>query len=68
LYRHLGRLSFVIEGTFLVELEAVDRLTAVPEAHVLTYVELTGLPVGLRVCLHYSDSLREILRVSRLRP
>jgi GxxExxY protein len=37
--------------TVVVELKAVERLAPVHRAQVITYLKLTGLPVGLSSCL-----------------
>ena len=41
------RIDFVVEGSVVVELKAVDRLHAIHEAQMLTYLKLTGIRVGL---------------------
>lgn len=41
------RLDLVVEGTVVVEIKAVERLLPVHEAQILTYLKLSGLPVGL---------------------
>jgi len=41
------RLDSLVGGSVVVELKAVDRLTAVHEAQVLTYLRLTGCKPGL---------------------
>ena len=46
------RLDWVVGNQFLVELKAVERLLPVPEAQVITYLKLSGLPVGLLVNFH----------------
>lgn len=43
------RLDLVVEETVLVELKSVEKLSPVHEAQVITYLRLTGLPVGLLV-------------------
>ena len=48
---------------FLVELKAVERLLPVPEAQVITYLKLNGLPVGLLVNFHFhAAAIRHGLR------
>jgi len=49
---HLGcgyRMDFVVTNRILVELKAVEGLLPIHTAQVLTYLKLTGLPVGLLV-------------------
>jgi len=41
------RADLMVEGKVLVELKAVDRLTPVHEAQLLTYLKLSGLRLGL---------------------
>jgi GxxExxY protein len=41
------RLDLVVENEVVVELKAVDRLLAIHEAQVITYLKLTGLNTGL---------------------
>lgn len=41
------RLDFLVEGSVVIELKAVERLLAIHEAQVLTYLKVTGLRVGL---------------------
>lgn len=41
------RLDFVVEDAVVVELKAVDALSGVHEAQLLTYLRLSGYPVGL---------------------
>ena len=46
------RIDFVVEGALLVELKAVSDILAIHEAQVLTYLELSGLDVGLLMNFH----------------
>jgi GxxExxY protein len=39
--------DLVVEGTVLVEVKAVESIARVHKAQVITYLKLTGLPVGL---------------------
>lgn len=55
------RLDFVVAGALVVEIKAVDTLSPVHEAQLLTYLKLTGLPVGLLVNFH-AETLRRGLR------
>ena len=43
------RLDFVVEGVLVVELKAVEKLLPVHKAQLLTYLKLTGLPIGLLI-------------------
>ncbi len=46
------RLDFVIEEELVLEIKAVERLLAVHEAQVITYLKLAQLPTGLLVNFH----------------
>ena len=46
------RLDLVVDSQLVVELKAVERLLPVHEAQVITYLKLSGLPVGLLVNFH----------------
>ena len=39
----------IVEERVLLELKAVERMLPVHEAQVLTYLRLSGLPIGLLV-------------------
>ena len=41
------RLDLVVEGQLIVELKAVEQVSAAHEAQLLTYLRLTGIPLGL---------------------
>lgn len=41
------RLDLVVEGMVVVELKAVERLLPIHDAQMLTYLKLSGHPVGL---------------------
>ena len=41
------RLDLVVEGMVVVEIKAVERMLPVHEAQILTYLKLSGLPLGL---------------------
>ena len=43
------RLDLVVEDCVVVELKAVEILLPVHDAQVLTYLKLTGLPIGLLI-------------------
>ena len=55
------RLDLIVGGQLLVELKAVERLLPVHEAQVITYLKLSGLPVGLLVNFH-AAAIRQGLR------
>lgn len=57
------RLDLVVDGSVIVELKSVEQLTNVHVAQLVTYLKLTGIPVGLlvnfNVCL-LRDGLKRV--------
>lgn len=51
------RLDVVVEGRLVVEIKAVDKLLAVHQAQLLSYMRLGGYPTGLLMNFN-----REVLR------
>jgi GxxExxY protein len=43
------RLDFLVEQAVIVEVKAVDKLMAIHEAQMLSYLKLSGLKVGLLI-------------------
>ena len=43
------RIDLLVEHTVIVELKAVQELNAVHEAQILSYLKLSGCPVGLLI-------------------
>ncbi|MCK6452026.1 MAG: GxxExxY protein [Alphaproteobacteria bacterium] len=41
------RMDFVVEKRLVLELKTVDKLAAIHDAQLLTYLRLSGYPVGL---------------------
>ena len=63
------RLDFLIEDVMVVEVKAVDRLLAVHEAQLITYLKLTGFEVGLLVNFNVAvlrDGIRRLRRRTEL--
>ena len=59
--REAYRLDLLVEERVVVEVKAVERLHPVHEAQLLTYLKLSGYPVGL--LLNFNEiSLRDGLR------
>jgi GxxExxY protein len=59
------RLDFLIDGHLILELKAVEQLTAVHHAQLLTYLRLSGFPIGLLVNFNVvllKDGIRRVLR------
>ena len=46
------RLDLVVEDQVIIELKAVEQLTAIFEAQLLSYLRLTGKKVGLLINFH----------------
>jgi GxxExxY protein len=46
------RIDIVVENSLLLELKAVEALTGVHDAQVLTYLRLSGLRTGLIINFH----------------
>ena len=55
------RLDIVVGGQLMVEIKAVDRITPVHEAQMLTYLRLSGINVGLLMNFN-SVALKDGLR------
>ena len=43
------RIDFLVEGTVVLELKAVEGLQRIHEAQLLTYLKLGGWPIGLLI-------------------
>ena len=41
------RIDFIIEGIVILDIKSVERILPVHRAQVLSYLKLTGLPLGL---------------------
>ncbi|MBZ4660707.1 MAG: GxxExxY protein [Desulfacinum sp.] len=46
------RLDFLVEDQVIVELKACEKIEPIHKAQVLTYLRLTGCPVGLLINFH----------------
>ena len=55
------KLDLLVDGCVVVELKAVERLHSIHVAQVITYLKLTGYPVGLLMNFN-STTLRAGLR------
>jgi GxxExxY protein len=60
------RLDFVVQDALIVEVKAVEQLSKVHEAQLLTYLRLTRIPVGILVNFH-AEAIRRGLRRMILR-
>lgn len=62
--RHLGPylfVDFIVDGVVLVEIKAVEHIAPVHAAQLITYLKLTGCPVGLMINFNV-PSLRSGIR------
>lgn len=55
------RLDILIPDRVVIELKTVERLIGVHEAQLLTYLKLSGIPVGLLINFH-SDLIKSGIR------
>lgn len=58
------RLDLVVANTLIVELKAADRILPIHEAHLLSYLKLSGLHVGLIINFHairIKDGLKRLV-------
>ncbi len=58
------RLDFVVRGEIILEIKAVERLLPVHQAQLLTYLRLTGIPVGLLINFNAEVLKRSIRRLT----
>jgi GxxExxY protein len=58
---HGFRADLIVDGQVLVEIKSIDAIAPVHVKVVLTYLKLTGLPLGLLVNFHTAN-LREGLK------
>ncbi len=57
------KLDLVVQDAVILELKAVDRLLPIHEAQLLTYLRLTGKPVGLLINFNVPVLARGIVRM-----
>jgi GxxExxY protein len=59
------RLDFIIAGRLIVELKAVEELSPLHKAQLLTYLKITGLKLGLLVNFNsilLKDGIKRVIR------
>lgn len=56
------KLDVLVEDCVIVELKSVDALTGIHEAQLLTYMKITGTPVGLLINFNVAMLARGIKR------
>ena len=57
--------DLIVENTVLIEVKAVESIARVHHAQVITYLKLTGLPIGLLMNFNVpvlSDGIRRLVR------
>jgi GxxExxY protein len=64
----LYRLDMIVEGSVLVEIKAVEHLLPVHEAQILSYLRLSGLPLGLLINFHCATLRQGIRRFCNFPP
>ena len=58
------RVDLLVEGKVIVELKAVEKLTPIFEAQLLTYLKLSRLKVGFLIdfnVLHLKDGIKRLV-------
>jgi len=56
------RLDVVVEDKVILELKAIEQLLPVHEAQLMTYLRLTGKPIGLLINFNVSTLRKGIIR------
>jgi GxxExxY protein len=57
------RIDLLVEDLVIVELKAVERLEAIREAQLLSYLKLSGVPIGLLLNFNVIELRRGIRRL-----
>ncbi|MDQ1728047.1 MAG: hypothetical protein QOD33_172 [Pyrinomonadaceae bacterium] len=58
------RLDLLVEDTVVVELKAVEALAPIHQAQILSYLKLSGKPIGLLInfhSLHLKDGIKRFV-------
>ena len=58
------RLDLVVEDTVVVELKAIEALAPIHQVQVISYLKLTGKPIGLLInfhSLHLKDGIKRFV-------
>ena len=61
-------IDIIVEETVVLELKVVDAIAPVHEAQILTYLRLTGMPIGLLLNFHVAHMKDGIKRKIMLKP
>ena len=59
------RIDLLVEKTVIVELKAVDELTPIHEAQLLSYLKLSGCPIGLLINFNVRQ-LSQVIKTFRI--
>jgi GxxExxY protein len=57
------RVDLIVEGSVIIELKAVDDINPVHKAQLLTYLKLSGIPLGLLINFNVKDMKTGITRM-----
>ncbi len=57
------RIDLLVENLVIVELKVVERLEAIHEAQLLSYLKLSGAPIGLLLNFNVTELRRGIRRI-----
>jgi GxxExxY protein len=57
------RIDLLVDGLVIVELKVVEKLEAIHEAQLLSYLKLSGAPLGLLLNFNVSELRRGIRRL-----
>jgi len=58
------RLEMVVEDTVVVELKAIEALAPIHQAQIISYLKLSGKPIGLLInfhSLHLKDGIKRFV-------
>ncbi len=58
------RLDMVVEDTVVVELKAIEALAPIHQAQIISYLKLSGKPIGLLInfhALHLKDGIKRFV-------
>lgn len=62
------RIDLLVEDRLIVELKAVDELLPIHKAQLISYLRLTGCPLGLLINFNVATLVRGLIRVANTRP
>jgi GxxExxY protein len=62
------RIDLIVEATVVVEIKAVEQIHPVFEAQLITYLRVTGCPVGVLINFNVPKLTNGIMRRANIRP